>query len=60
QHRDTDQIQQSKQHGLRSCHDRKDATKHQLTTLVTSFGTVQGGSEDPSDRACAQVVSQPE
>jgi hypothetical protein len=43
EHRDTDQTQQSKHHGPRSCHDRNDATKHQLTTLAMSFGTVQVG-----------------
>jgi hypothetical protein len=41
EHRDTDQIQQSKQHGPRSCHDHRDATKHQVTTRVMNFGTVQ-------------------
>src|ERR1700712_1855424 len=38
---DTEQIQQSEQHGSRSCHDHAEPTKPQLTGLVTSFGTLQ-------------------
>jgi hypothetical protein len=38
--RDTDQIQQSKQHDSRSCHDHVEPKKPQLTALVTSFGTL--------------------
>src|ERR1700712_287197 len=39
---DTEQIQQSEQHGSRSCHDHAEPTKPQLTGLVTSFGTLHG------------------
>jgi hypothetical protein len=40
-----DQIQQSEQHSLRSCHDHVESLKPQLTTLVTSFGTAQSESQ---------------
>jgi hypothetical protein len=39
EHRDRDQIQQSKQHGPRSCHDH--IATNTRSPQVTSFGTVQ-------------------
>jgi hypothetical protein len=41
EHCDRDQVQQSEQHGPRSCHEHLESTKPQVTTLVMGFGTLQ-------------------
>jgi hypothetical protein len=40
EHCDRDQVQQSEQHGPRSCHEHLELTKLQVTTLVMGFGAL--------------------
>jgi hypothetical protein len=56
EHCDRDQVQQSEQHGPRSCHEHLESTKPQVTTPVLGFGTLQGSARRFATRLCASQL----